>query len=111
MSRSGQDAGRPPLASIAAGSSRPAAQVSRASTMARLQAWNKRQVQLLERKAERQAQSLERQARQQARRLAVQAKLNLQAQSWATDGQLAAGALSRRADGGLAGYPADGRRR
>jgi hypothetical protein len=113
MSRSGQDAGRPPLASIAAGS-RPAAQledsgfdaqaalglvglgvvghvlrsrrfyerviigaivlralrglgqVSRASTMARLQAWNKRQVQLLECKAER-----------QARRLAVWAKLRI----------------------------------
>ena len=62
MSRSGQDAGRPPLASIAAGGGR-AAQVSRASTMARLQAWNKRQVQLLERKAERHAQRLERKAR------------------------------------------------
>ena len=41
-------------------------QVSRASTMARLQAWNNRQVQLLER-----------QARRQARRLAVWAKLRI----------------------------------
>jgi hypothetical protein len=148
MSRSGQGARRPPLAIIAAGSSRPAAQpgdsgfdgqaalglvglgmaghvlrsrrfyervivgaivlgalrglgqVSRASTMARLQAWNKRQVQLLERKAERQARRLERKARRlerkarrQARRLAVWAKLRIRRpRAGATDGQLAAGA-------------------
>jgi hypothetical protein len=126
MSRSGQGAGRPPLANIPAGSSRSAAQPgdsglagkaalglvglgvvghvlrsrrfyqrmivgaivlgalrglgqeNRASAMARLQAWNKRQVQLFERQAERQARRLERKARRlerkgrrQARRLAV----------------------------------------
>jgi hypothetical protein len=124
MSRSGQGAGRPPLA-IVAGSSRSAAQPgdsgfdgqaalglvvlgvvvhvlrsrrfyekvavaaialralrgigqdNRASTMARLQAWNKRQVQLFERRAERQARRLERKARRQARRLTVWAKLRI----------------------------------
>lgn len=57
-------------------------QENRASTMARLQAWNKRQVQLFERRAERQARRLERKARRlerkarrQARRLTVWAKL------------------------------------
>ncbi len=132
MSKSGQGAGSPPLANIAAGSSRSAAQpadsglagkaalgllglgivghvlrsrrfyermivgvialgalrglgqANRASTMARLQAWNKRQVQLFEREAERQARRLERKARRlerkarrQARRLAVWAKLRI----------------------------------
>ena len=132
MTRSGQGGGRPPLAVIAAGSSRSAArpgdsgfagkaalglvglgvvghvlrsrrfyervivgaivlgalrglgQENRASTMARLRAWNKRQVQLLERKAERQARRLERKARRlerkaerQARRVAVWAKLRI----------------------------------
>ncbi len=128
MSRSGQGAGRPPLAGAAVGSSRPVArpgdwglagkatlglvglgvvghvlrsprfhervivgaivlgalrgigQESRASTFARVAAWNKRQVQILERKAERQSAHLalkaerqtgrlERKARRQARRL------------------------------------------
>ena len=127
MSRSGQGAGRPPLASVAAGTGQPAArpgdwglagkaalglvglgvvghvlrsprlhervivgaivvgalrgigQESRASTFARVAAWNKRQVQLIERKAERQSAHLalkaerqtgrlERKARRQARR-------------------------------------------
>jgi hypothetical protein len=132
MSRPGQGAGMPPLANIAAGSSRSAAQPTdsglagkaavglvglgvvahvlrsrrfyervivgaimlgalrglgqenRASTMARLQAWNKRQVQLFERQAERQARRLERKARRlerkarrQARRLAIWAKLRI----------------------------------
>ena len=106
MSRSGQGAGRPPLAIIAAGSSRSAAQPgdsgfdgqvalglvglgvvghvlrsrrfyekvavaaivlgalrgigqdNRASTMARLQAWDKRQIQRLERKAQRQGRAV-----------------------------------------------------
>ena len=130
MSGSGPGAGRPPLASMAAGSSRSTArpgdwslagkaalglvglgvvghvlrsprfhervivgvivlgarrglgQESRASTFARIAAWNKRQVQILERKAERQSAHLalkaerqrgrlERQARRQARRLHV----------------------------------------
>lgn len=111
MSRSGQGAGRPPLAIIAADSSRSAAQPgdsgfdgqtalglvvlgvvghvlrsrrfyekvavaaivlgalrgigqdNRASTMARLQAWNKRQVQRMERKAQRQGRAVEGSAR------------------------------------------------
>jgi hypothetical protein len=130
MSGSGPGAGRPPLASMAAGSSRSTArpgdwslagkaalglvglgvvghvlrsprfhervivgvivlgalrglgQESRASTFARVAAWNKRQVQILERKAERQSAHLalkaerqrgrlERKARRQARRLHV----------------------------------------
>ena len=106
MSRSGQGAGRPPLAIIAADSSRSAAQPgdsgfdgqtalglvvlgvvghvlrsrrfyekvavaaivlgalrgigqdNRASTMARLQAWNERQIQRMERKAQRQARAV-----------------------------------------------------
>ncbi len=106
MSRSGQGAGRPPLAIIAAGSSRSATQPgdsgfdgkaalglvglamvghvlrsrrfyekvavaaialgalrgigqdNRASTMARLQAWDKRQIQRLERKAQRQGRAV-----------------------------------------------------
>jgi hypothetical protein len=106
MSRSGQGAGRPPLANIAAGSNRPAAQPgdsgfdsqaalglvvlgvvghvlrsrrfyekvavaaivlgalrqigqdNRASTMARLQAWDKRQIQRLEREAQRQGRAV-----------------------------------------------------
>ena len=110
MSRSGQGAGRPPLA-IAAGSSRSAAQPgdsgfdgraalglvglgvvghvlrsrrfyekvavaaivlgalrgigqdNRASTMARLQAWNKREMQRMERKAQRQARAVKGSAR------------------------------------------------
>ena len=122
MTRSGQGGGIPPLAVIAAGSSRSVAQPgdsgfagkaalglvglgvvghalrsrrfyervivgaivlgalrglgqeNRASTMARLQAWNKRQVQLFERQAERQARRLERQAERQARRLERKAK-------------------------------------
>ena len=111
MSRSGQGAGRPPLAIIAAGSSRSAAQPgdsgldgrvalglvglgvvghvlrsrrfyekaavaaivlgalrgigqdNRASTMARLQAWDKRQVQRMERKAQRQGRAVKGSAR------------------------------------------------
>ena len=111
MSRSGQGAGRPPLAIIAAGSSRSAAQPgpsgfdgqvalglvglgvvghvlrsrrfyekvvvaaivlgalrrigqdNGASTMARLQAWNKREIQRLERKAQRQGRAVKGSAR------------------------------------------------
>jgi len=111
MSRAGQGTGRPPLAIIAAGSSRSAAQPgdsgfdgqaalglvvlgvvvhvlrsrrfyekvavaaivlgalkgigqdNGASTMARLQAWNKREMQRLERKAERQARAVKGSAR------------------------------------------------
>ena len=117
MARSGQGAGRPPPANIAAGSSRPAAQPgdsgfdaqvalglvglgvvghvlrsrrlyetvavaaivlgalkgighdNRVSTMARLQAWEKREVQRLERKAQREIQRLERKAQQEVQRL------------------------------------------
>ena len=106
MSRSGQGTGRPPLAIMAAGSSRPAAQPgdsgsdgqaalglivlgvaahvlrsrrfyenvavaaialgalrrigqdNRASSMARLQAWDKRQIQRIERKAQGQARAV-----------------------------------------------------
>ena len=106
MSRSGQGAGRPPLAIIAAGSSRPAAQPgdsgfdgqvalglvglgvvahvlrsrrfyekvavaaivlgalrgigqdNQASTMARLQAWNQRQIQRMERETQRQGRAV-----------------------------------------------------
>ena len=116
MARSGQDAGRPPPSSIAAGSSRPAAQPgdsgfdaqvalglvglgvvghvlrsrrfyetvavaaivlgalrgighdNRVSTMARLQAWNKREIQRLERKAQREVQRLEREVRRLERK-------------------------------------------
>jgi hypothetical protein len=115
MSRAGQGAGRPPLANMAAGSSRPAAQSgdlgfavkaalglvglgvvghvlrsprfhervivgaivlgalrglgqeSRATTFARLAAWNKRQVQLLERKAEQQSGRLALEAERQTK--------------------------------------------
>jgi hypothetical protein len=70
------------VGAIVLGALRGLGQASGVSTMARLQAWNKRQVQLLERKAERQARRLEREARRlerkarrQARRLAVRAKL------------------------------------
>jgi hypothetical protein len=48
---------------IVLGALRGLGQESRASTFARLAAWNKRQVQLLERKAERQGRRLERKAR------------------------------------------------
>jgi hypothetical protein len=55
------------VTAIALGALRGIGQENRASTMARLSAWNKRQVQLLERQAERQVQRLERQAERQAR--------------------------------------------
>jgi hypothetical protein len=70
------------VGAIVLGALRGLGQENQTSTMARLQAWNKRQVQLLERKAERQARRLKRKARRldrkakrQARRLAVWAKL------------------------------------
>ncbi len=111
MSRSGQGAGRPPLASIAAGSSRPTVQPgdsgldaqaalglvglgvvghvlrsrsfyekvvvaaiavgalrrigqdNRASAMASLRAWNKREIQRMERKAQRQGRAVKGSAR------------------------------------------------
>jgi hypothetical protein len=129
MSRSGQGAGRPPLANIAAASSRSAAQrgdsgfagkaalglvglgvvghvlrsrrfyervivgvivlealrglgqENGASTMARLQAWNKRQVQLLERQTERQARRLERKTRRLERKARRRAGALLHGQS------------------------------
>jgi hypothetical protein len=49
-------------------------QENRASTLARLAAWNKKQVQHIERQAERQAQHIERQAERQAQRIERQAK-------------------------------------
>jgi regulator of protease activity HflC (stomatin/prohibitin superfamily) len=49
-------------------------QENRASTFARLAAWNKRQAQFLERQAERQAAHLQRQAERQGRRLVRKAK-------------------------------------
>ena len=52
---------------IALGALRGLGQENRANTMARLSAWNKRQVQLLERQAERQVHRVERQAERQAR--------------------------------------------
>jgi len=55
------------VTAIALGALRGIGQENRASTMARLSAWNKRQVQLLERQADRQVQRLERQAERQAR--------------------------------------------
>ena len=55
------------VTAIALGALRGIGQENRASTMARLSAWNKRQVQRLERQAERQVQHLERQAERQAR--------------------------------------------
>ena len=55
------------VSAIALGALRGIGQENRASMMARLSAWNKRQVQLLERQAERQVQRLERQAERQAR--------------------------------------------
>jgi hypothetical protein len=55
------------VTAIALGALRGIGQENRASTMARLSAWNKRQVQLVERQAERQVQRLERQAERQAR--------------------------------------------
>lgn len=55
------------VTAIALGALRGIGQENRASTMARLSAWDKRQVQLLERQAERQVQRLERQAQRHAR--------------------------------------------
>jgi hypothetical protein len=55
------------VTAIALGALRGMGQENRANTMARLSAWNKRQVQLLERQAERQVHRLERQAERQAR--------------------------------------------
>ena len=123
MARSGQGAGRPPPASIAAGSSRSAAQPgdsgfdaqvalglvglgvvghvlrsrrlyekvavaaivlgalrgighdNRVSTMARLQAWEKREVQRLERKAQQEVQRLERKAQRQGRAVKGSARM------------------------------------
>jgi|SRR5215470_2610015 len=49
-------------------------QENRAGTMARLAAWNKRQVQFLERQAERQSARVERQAERQGKRLIRYAK-------------------------------------
>ena len=49
-------------------------QESRASTLARLAAWNKKQVQHIERQAERQAQHIERQAERQAKHIEREAK-------------------------------------
>ena len=49
-------------------------QDNRASTVARLSAWNKKQVQHIEHQAERQAHHLERQAERQAHRIERQAK-------------------------------------
>lgn len=49
-------------------------QEQRASTFARLSAWNKRQIEILERKAEQQALRLEREAEREARRLERGAK-------------------------------------
>ena len=70
------------VGAIVLGALRGIGQESRASTFARIAAWNKRQVQILERKAERQSAHLalkaerqrgrlERKARRQARRLHV----------------------------------------
>ena len=47
---------------------------NRANTLARLAAWNKKQVQHIEHQAERQAHHLERQAERQAHRIERQAK-------------------------------------
>ena len=55
------------VTAIALGALRGIGQENRASTMARLSAWNKQQVQRLEREAERQVQRLEREAERQAR--------------------------------------------
>jgi hypothetical protein len=52
---------------IALGALRGIGQENQASTMARLAAWDKRQVQRLERKAKRQVQRLERKAKHQSR--------------------------------------------
>ena len=49
-------------------------QESRASTLARLAAWNKKQVQHIERQAERQAQHIERQAEREAKHIEREAK-------------------------------------
>jgi len=49
-------------------------QESRASTMARLAAWNKKQVQHIERQAERQAHHIERQAERHAQHIEREAK-------------------------------------
>jgi len=55
------------VTAIALGALRGIGQENRASMMARLSAWNKRQVQFLERQAERQVRHLERQAERQVR--------------------------------------------
>jgi hypothetical protein len=55
------------VTAIALGALRGIGQENRASTMARLSAWNKRQVEFLEHQAERQVQRVERQAERQAR--------------------------------------------
>jgi hypothetical protein len=66
------------VTAIAIGALRGIGQENRASTMARLSAWNKRQVQHLERQAERQVQRLERQAERQVQRLERQAERQVQ---------------------------------
>ena len=55
------------VTAIALGALRGIGQENRASTMARLSAWNKRQVEFLEHQAERQVQRVERQAERQVR--------------------------------------------
>ena len=55
------------MTAIALGALRGIGRENRASMMARLSAWNKRQVQRLEHQAERQVQRLEHQAERQAR--------------------------------------------
>jgi hypothetical protein len=67
------------VTAIALGALRGIGQENRASTMARLSAWNKRQVQLLERQAERQVRHLERQAERQVRHLERQAERQVRA--------------------------------
>jgi hypothetical protein len=57
------------VAAIVVGALRGIGHDNRVSTMARLQAWNKREVQRLERQAQREIQRLERKAQQEVQRL------------------------------------------
>ena len=57
------------VAAIVLGALKGIGHDNRVSTMARLQAWNKREIQRLERKAQREIQRLERKAQQEVQRL------------------------------------------
>ena len=103
------------VTAIVLGALRGIGQDNQASTMARLQAWDKRQIQRMERKARRQGRAVtgSRGWRVRGRREAWPRQVSeLTIMGLAAAGRSSRRSLlSRRADGGLAGYPAGGRRR